>query len=312
MSSRPPAPREHARPHHGRAPGQGERAPRGRQRSVSQRHRPRDLARRGPRRYDADQARRGHAKDEGITPIDGEPLRVAGRVMAKRGMGKTVFAPIRDSSGDLQLYLNVDHLERGRLREGAAAARRRRHRRRRGPGVLDQARRAVDPRQAGCGSLTKSLRPLPDKWHGLTDVELRYRQRYVDLAVSPEVREVFRKRSQIVRGIRRFLDARELPRGRDADDAPDHRRRRGAPVRHAPQRARHEAVHADRAGAVPQAAGRRRVRSRLRDQPQLPQRGAVAPAQPRVHDARVLPGVRDVHRPDGPDRGRWSSSSRAR
>ncbi|HEX7839166.1 MAG TPA: lysine--tRNA ligase, partial [Kofleriaceae bacterium] len=55
---------------------------------------------------------------------------------------------------------------------------------------------------------TKSLRPLPDKWHGMTDVELRYRQRYVDLAVSPEVREVFRKRSRIVSGIRRFLDAR--------------------------------------------------------------------------------------------------------
>src|SRR5262249_49101187 len=56
--------------------------------------------------------------------------------------------------------------------------------------------------------LTKSLRPLPDKWHGLTDVEARYRQRYVDLAVSPEVREVFRKRSAMVRGIRRFLDER--------------------------------------------------------------------------------------------------------
>src|SRR5262249_46301203 len=56
--------------------------------------------------------------------------------------------------------------------------------------------------------VTKSLRPLPDKWHGMTDVELRYRQRYVDLAISPEVRDVFRKRSQIVAGIRRFFDAR--------------------------------------------------------------------------------------------------------
>src|SRR6185295_13132840 len=55
---------------------------------------------------------------------------------------------------------------------------------------------------------TKSLRPLPDKWHGITDVEQRYRQRYVDLAISPEVREVFRKRSAIVRGVRGFFDAR--------------------------------------------------------------------------------------------------------
>ena len=56
--------------------------------------------------------------------------------------------------------------------------------------------------------LTKATRPLPEKWHGLSDVEIRYRQRYVDLVVNPEVREVFRKRLAIVRGIRRFLDAR--------------------------------------------------------------------------------------------------------
>src|SRR5437763_644697 len=56
--------------------------------------------------------------------------------------------------------------------------------------------------------LTKATRPLPEKWHGLSDVEVRYRQRYVDLVVNPEVREVFRKRSEIVAGIRRFLDGR--------------------------------------------------------------------------------------------------------
>src|SRR3954469_22838937 len=56
--------------------------------------------------------------------------------------------------------------------------------------------------------VTKSLRPLPDKWHGMTDVELRYRQRYVDLAMNPDVKEVFRKRTAIVRGMRHFLDAR--------------------------------------------------------------------------------------------------------
>jgi lysyl-tRNA synthetase class 2 len=147
------------------------------------------------------------AKDAGITPIDGAVLRVAGRVLTKRGFGKTVFAPIRDASGDLQLYLNVDHL----------AAEDFEH-------VLPQLDAGDIVGAEGCAFwtkrgelsilvtrlwiLTKALRPLPDKWHGLTDVELRYRQRYVDLAVSPEVREVFRKRSHIVRGIRGFLDRR--------------------------------------------------------------------------------------------------------
>src|SRR5690606_36251898 len=58
--------------------------------------------------------------------------------------------------------------------------------------------------------LTKSLRPLPDKWHGLADVEQRYRQRYVDLVVNPEAREVFVKRSRIIAAIRRWLDARRF------------------------------------------------------------------------------------------------------
>jgi len=144
---------------------------------------------------------------KGITPIDGTPLRVAGRVMAKRGMGKTVFAPIRDTTGDLQLFLNVDHLapddytkilpqlDIGDIvaAEGPAFVTR--------TGELSIAAHRL-------WIVTKSLRPLPDKWHGMTDVELRYRQRYVDLAISPEVREVFRKRTQVVRGIRRFLDER--------------------------------------------------------------------------------------------------------
>jgi hypothetical protein len=94
-----------------------------------------------------------------------------------------------------------------------------------------------------------------------------------------------------------------LPRGRDADDAADPRRRGGAPVRHPPQRARHGPVPAHRARAVPQAPGGRRLRARLRDQPQLPQRGAVHAAQPRVHHARALPGLCGLPRPDGPHRG---------
>ncbi|HSK03430.1 MAG TPA: lysine--tRNA ligase [Kofleriaceae bacterium] len=151
-----------------------------------------------------------------IAPIDGAPLRIAGRVMVKRGMGKTVFAPIRDATGDLQLYLNVEHLAADDfanvlplLDTGDIVAAE-------GPAFWTQ-RGELSLLAARLWIVTKSLRPLPSKeWvneqgvhhGGLADVEQRYRQRYVDLAINPEVREVFRKRSAIVRGIRRFLDAR--------------------------------------------------------------------------------------------------------
>ena len=143
----------------------------------------------------------------GITPVDGESHRIAGRVMAKRGMGKTVFAPVRDAGGDVQLFLNVDHLAPDDFAHVLPLL---------DMGDMVVAEGPVFWTRTGELSVlvkrlwiaTKSLRPLPDKWHGLTDVEVRYRQRYVDLAVAPDVREVFRKRSLIVRGLRNFLDAR--------------------------------------------------------------------------------------------------------
>ncbi len=148
-------------------------------------------------------------KDATITPIDGTSVRVAGRVMAKRGFGKTVFAPIRDTTGDLQLYLNVDSLDADdfakilpQLDAGDIVAAE-------GPAFWTK-RGELSILVKRLWILTKSLRPLPDKWHGLTDVEQRYRQRYVDLAVSPDVQQTFRKRSAIVRGIRRFLDQRNF------------------------------------------------------------------------------------------------------
>jgi lysyl-tRNA synthetase class 2 len=146
-------------------------------------------------------------KDEGITPIDGEIHRVAGRAVGKRGFGKTVFVPLRDTTGDLQLYLNVEHLAADdfanilpQLDAGDQLVAE-------GPAFWTK-RGELSILVKRLWIATKSLRPLPDKWHGMTDVELRYRQRYVDLAVSPEVRDVFRKRSRIISGIRHFLDAR--------------------------------------------------------------------------------------------------------
>jgi lysyl-tRNA synthetase class 2 len=142
-------------------------------------------------------------------PIDGEVVRLCGRVMARRGFGKTVFVPIRDGAGDLQLFLAKGTLADADF-DGALAEL--------DIGDIVAAEGALFWTKKGELSLlatklaivTKSLRPLPDKWHGLTDVELRYRQRWLDLAVNPEVRDVFRKRSQIVRGIRRFLDDRRF------------------------------------------------------------------------------------------------------
>ncbi len=158
-------------------------------------------------RYQASKPAEGAAGDGGITPIDGEVVRVAGRCVARRGFGKTVFVPIRDGSGDLQLYVNVEHLAADdfaqilpQLDVGDVIA---------AEGSAFWTKRGeLSILVTRLWIVTKSVRPLPDKWHGLTDVELRYRQRYVDLAISPEVREVFRKRTLIVRGLRRFLDAR--------------------------------------------------------------------------------------------------------
>ncbi len=142
---------------------------------------------------------------KGIQPVDDQLYRVAGRVMAKRGFGKTVFAPVRDATGDLQLYVNVDHCEdferaTGWLDVGDIVGAE-------GP-VFWTNKGELSILVKKLTILTKALRPLPEKWHGLTDIELRYRQRYLDLVVNGEVRDTFRKRSQIVRSIRRFLDER--------------------------------------------------------------------------------------------------------
>ncbi|HEY4241618.1 MAG TPA: lysine--tRNA ligase [Kofleriaceae bacterium] len=159
-------------------------------------------------RYEATKPAEGAAPAQ-ITPIDGAMLRVAGRAMVKRGMGKTVFLPITDTSGSIQLYLNVDNLAPDdfatilpQLDAGDIVVAE-------GPAFWTK-RGELSILAKRLWIATKSLRPLPDKWHGMTDVELRYRQRYVDLAISPDVRDVFRKRSQIVRGIRAFLDARKF------------------------------------------------------------------------------------------------------
>lgn len=180
--------------------------------------------------------RRRHAKlralrERGIDPFGGrypvthwvrdfEPLRVratpeelrnfgtvsmAGRIMALRHHGKTCFAHLRDYTGQIQLYARADQLaddyalftdlDTGDFIGVTGELFRTR------TGELTVAVKSF------C-FLTKSLRPLPEKWHGLKDVETRYRQRYVDLLVNPGVREVFALKTRLVKAIREFLDAR--------------------------------------------------------------------------------------------------------
>ena len=142
-----------------------------------------------------------------VQGIDDQVHRVAGRATAKRVFGKSMFVPISDAAGDMQLFVARDHCEDfDRAKQWLDA------------GDIVAAEGPVFFTRKGEMSilckrlrvLTKAIRPLPDKWHGLTDKELRYRQRYLDMAVSRDVRDTFRKRSQILRETRRFLDARDF------------------------------------------------------------------------------------------------------
>jgi lysyl-tRNA synthetase class 2 len=150
-------------------------------------------------------ARYGAAPAEEIARAPG-PWSVAGRVIALRSFGKAAFLKVRDRSGELQVWVKKDKVgERGfeifkLLDVGDVVAAE-------GPATRTKTGE-LTLEAAAFTILTKSIRPLPEKWHGLTDVEQRYRQRYVDLVVTPGVREIFVKRARIVSGIRRFLDER--------------------------------------------------------------------------------------------------------
>jgi len=132
---------------------------------------------------------------------------VAGRLMAKRVMGKASFAQIQDMSGRIQLYLqgadlgeSYDAFKGWDVGDIVAVQ-----------GGLTRTRTGeLSVKATALRLMTKSLRPLPDKWHGLADVEQRYRMRYVDLIVNPEAREVFVQRSRIVSALRAWLDARRF------------------------------------------------------------------------------------------------------
>jgi lysyl-tRNA synthetase class 2 len=142
------------------------------------------------------------AESLAAAPIE---VRVAGRLMVKRVMGGTSFVKLQDRSGQIQLMLKRDRLTEPVYADfkkwdlgDIVAARGELIKTKTGELSLDAAEIRL---------LSKSLRPLPEKWHGITDAETKLRQRYVDLIMSEETREVFRRRSELVRFVRGFLDA---------------------------------------------------------------------------------------------------------
>ena len=138
--------------------------------------------------------------------MEGQPVTIAGRLMSKRGMGKVSFCDLQDKSGRIQLYARKDEMDEADYNEfkkydigdlvGVEGE------------VFRTQRGEMSVRCKQVTLLSKSLRPLPEKFHGLQDMELRYRQRYVDLIVNPDSRRNFEVRSKFVSYLRAFLDGR--------------------------------------------------------------------------------------------------------
>ena len=140
-----------------------------------------------------------------ISPLDGQVVSVAGRIMSKRGMGKVGFVHIADREGQVQLFVKNDILgdeEYAKFKKydigdivGAKGE------------VFTTQTGEISVRVSEITLLSKSLLPLPEKFHGMTNTDLRYRQRYVDLIMNADVKDTFIKRSKIISSIRRYLDA---------------------------------------------------------------------------------------------------------
>lgn len=203
--------------------------------------------------------------------LDGEHrnISVAGRIVLKRPHGKVSFVQVQDHSGRIQLFVHKDTVGEGTYEAfkgwdvgdivGVAGR------------VMRTKTGELSIRVEHMRLLTKSLRPLPDKWHGLADVEQRYRQRYVDLIVTEDARRVFALRSRIIGFIRQWLEA-DPRRFMEVETPMMHVIPGGdsATICHASQHAGYGFVSARCARAVSEAPRRRRIRARLRDQSEFP------------------------------------------
>ena len=147
-----------------------------------------------------------HTQDikDNFDALEGKPVSVAGRLMSKRGMGKVSFCDLQDKTGRIQLYarkdeMDADNYDRFKKYDigdivGVEGE------------VFRTQRGEMSVRAKNIILLSKSLLPLPEKWHGLKDQDTRYRKRYLDLIVNPEVKNTFVTRSKILREIRNYLD----------------------------------------------------------------------------------------------------------
>ena len=143
---------------------------------------------------------------ENFDAMEGRPVKVAGRLMSKRGMGKVSFCDLQDKDGRIQLYARQDEMDEAVYKKfkkfdigdivGVDGE------------VFRTQRGEMSVRAKNITLLSKSLLPLPEKFHGLQDKELRYRQRYVDLMVNPDVKENFLVRSKFIKHVRDFMDGR--------------------------------------------------------------------------------------------------------
>ncbi|NMA66001.1 MAG: lysine--tRNA ligase [Clostridiaceae bacterium] len=138
--------------------------------------------------------------------FEGQDVSIAGRIMSKRGMGKSTFCDLQDRDGRIQLYVRVNDIGEDayedfkKLDIGDLIGVK---------GYVFKTRMGeVSVRVTEYTLLSKSLRPLPEKFHGLKDTDIRYRQRYLDLIVNPEVKKTFILRSRIITAIRKFMDDR--------------------------------------------------------------------------------------------------------
>ena len=159
--------------------------------------------------FDVYKVNRTHSSQQvkdNFEELEGKDVTVAGRIMSKRGQGKVVFSDIYDRDGKIQLFIKIDEVGEEALKQyktndlGDWVA---------CTGEVFKTKTGeISIKAKEIELICKSLKPLPEKWHGLKDPDLRYRQREVDIITNPEVKDTFIKRSQIIKGIREFLDNR--------------------------------------------------------------------------------------------------------
>ena len=168
-----------------------------------------ELQREGKDPFDVYKVERTHMSEEvkaNYDTLEGSIVSVAGRIMSKRGQGKVVFSDIYDRDGKIQLFIKIDEVGEEALKayktydlgDWVAAT----------GEVFKTKTGEVSVKVKNFELICKSLKPLPEKWHGLKDPDLRYRQREVDMISNPEVKQNFIKRAAILKGIREFLDNR--------------------------------------------------------------------------------------------------------